>query len=164
MSIVRTDPHIDERQAALRDAALHVANDNLKKGKSISESVELAIDYLYSQTTAWCQEDEMRAWLKAQLGSSPETMKTESVKEKPTILSQFNRNSLVAGGMGLALGLLIGFLLLALLPHPDEFVVQIMNNSTAIKVNKRTGETWKLHREPGGYQWEPLQNGTNVQR
>jgi uncharacterized protein YacL len=86
------------------------------------------------------------------------------VKEKPAILSQFNRNNLVAGGIGLVLGLVIGFLLPALPRHPDEFVVQIMNNAVAIKVNKRTGETWRLNREQGGFRWEPLQNGTNFQR
>ena len=48
--------------------------------------------------------------------------------------------------IGLLVGCFIGFLATHYLSRSDVYSIQIMNERTAVKMNKRTGETWTLDR------------------
>ena len=60
--------------------------------------------------------------------------------------------------IGIVVGLIAGFLLAwrfqNLIPSTDNYSVQIMNQAVAIKVNKRTGETWEY--SSGNRAWKPI--------
>lgn len=158
---------IDERQAALREDALRVATSHLAEGNGVAESIELAIDYLYSRTYVWNGEEEMREWLKSRLNpraadASSKTMKSAPSDKESAKFASTKKNLLIACCFGLILGLILGFFLAPRLHQSDEFTVQILNAATAFKINKRTGQTWKFNRVTD--KWEPIQSTADMQR
>ena len=59
-------------------------------------------------------------------------------------------------GIGLVAGMLIGFLFNRYALQSENFSVQILNQHTAIKLNKRTGQTWRFFRGELEKGWQPI--------
>ena len=51
-------------------------------------------------------------------------------------------------------GVAVGAVAIRYSPDSGEYSVLIMNEYTALRINKRTGQTWRLNRQEGS--WEPV--------
>lgn len=148
---------IDETDATargVREAALYIANYSLGAGKSAAESVEDAIAYIRSRTKDWKNEEELRQWLVAQLG-------THSTRRLPELsimkTSKPMRDRIIVVSIGFIAGICFGALSAHYLIRSDDYTIQIMNQRTALKINKRTGETWEF--DPRQQTWIPISGG-----
>lgn len=56
--------------------------------------------------------------------------------------------------VGLLVGLVVGVSVMHILNPPERYSIQIMNEVMALKLDKRTGQTWKLR--GNGTEWIPI--------
>lgn len=133
----------------LRDAALQLAVQSLQNGKSLDESIGTAIEHIRRRTKVWRNEDELRGWLERKLSERSNNVATKSRLMKIENLRKPLFVGLIAGFI---VGICAGVIATRFLFYSDDFSVQIMNHATAIKTNKRTGETWIMNRDDGVWQ------------
>lgn len=145
---------IDERDAVIRgvrEAAIYIAEYSFRSGKGVAESVEDAIAFIRSRTKEWKNEEELRHWLVVHLNTDSSRSLTDLSIMKT---SAIKRDRIVVMSIGFIAGICLGGLTCQKLVRSDDFTIQIMNQVTALKINKRTGETWEYDRR--NKMWTPI--------
>ena len=67
-----------------------------------------------------------------------------------------SRHLWIGLGIGVFVGALIGFFSNKHIIQSEIYSVQILSQTTAIKINKRTGETWRFYRGESDKGWQPI--------
>jgi hypothetical protein len=124
----------------IRDAGLYIAKHSLRAGKTVTEAVEDAISHIRNRTKGWKNDDEVRRWLTSQLSTQAKTgFSIFDVMKN----SSWKRDMIVLLG-GILVGLSIGWGTIGL--H-DRYSIHSLSGPSrvrAIKLDKKTGETWTM--------------------
>ena len=62
-----------------------------------------------------------------------------------------SKELLFGAAFGLLIGITVGFLSARSLSKPDHYTLQIMNQAVALKMNTRTGVTWRFNFNEGDW-------------
>jgi hypothetical protein len=158
----------------IRAAALHVAKYHLGAGKTTAVALVEAIAHVRSRAKDWNGEDELRRWLMSQLGIKPKTSgwsrpktsegsksgenskqktKEESVNAmKTAILNRNWKREITALALGMTVGVCVGWVVRTTADSERYSIHTIDPRHSlyhAIKLGKRTGQTWLLDGEYG---------------
>jgi hypothetical protein len=71
---------------------------------------------------------------------------------------EMNKTTIIVGILGaFTLGVLSGYLGQQYLMPVDRYTIQVVNAGVALKIDKRTGESWRF--DPHNNIWLPVRNG-----
>jgi hypothetical protein len=141
----------------VQTAALNIANDSLKAGLSKESSIEKALSLLHGHIPDANAKAELRVWLRSALGPQ-QGESGEFSNETSTMRTNRWKRDLVAVSLGLIIGVVLAALAARFVFRSDDFAIHIMNRGIALKINNRTGQTWKL--EDGEAVWLPVRNAS----
>jgi hypothetical protein len=144
----------NEEALKVRNAALHVANYHLEAGRSVEVAVADAITHIRLRTRDWNDEPGLRRWLKSQLSTHLKARPSELKPPGDTRASDVSimktndwKRDIAIAAVGILVGFGIGWVARSAV-RSDRYSLHTLgpplSHVRAIKLDKRTGDTWVM--------------------